>query len=868
MVKNIVKIRQAMALALALTLVAPVSVLADGKKHFKQGVKYEENRQWDKAAEQFALAVAEKPSNVEYQLHLQRALVNAGIMLVERGDILAEKKDFNAAYQAYRQAFAFDRTNELALIKMRRMLEVQGLPTDSLPSGGDPAGPKSKPQNDTNVKAKYQLTSGTSPTGADTKNVQLPIPSRKFPKTQVIARSDNLLSFIEQLAQSMGLNVIFDTQVANQFRNAKLVIELRDVTYPKALEMILQTNNLMYAQLDSRTVVIALDNPQSRSRYDQLAVRTFYIKNADIQEVRTAIQTTLPQAKGIVAIKQLNAVIVRDTPSNLELIEKMISSLDKSKAEVLIDVNIYEVTNNNLLQLGNQFNTQGNGITPAFLGGLGQNGPVGGRAARSHTFVNNVALGFALGLPTSAISFFQDKSKAKLLASTQIHVLDNEANTVRIGQRVPVQTASFFPTGFVNTGNQGNNQANNPNNQFISNNGGAFPQIQYENVGLNIDVTPNVYEDDVQMKMKIESSSVDNPNSLTPTFSQRTMSSVARIKDGQTTLIAGVSQNTEAKSVSGFPILGLIPILGRFFATPATTNRQSDVVITVTPHILRRADIREEDHYARLSGTGSDPSTQLTIEQILYLADVEEAQRNQVAGSGGAGTGTQAVQAAVKPEIKPPAPLATSTTAATEGVVVLPAPVQNTTVQTQFKQAPGAPQVEKKTVNEVGVRPEDEEEDDEEDDEDEDEEGKGQNSTPGQVTVTVRSAAAVATKGQDLYVAVIVNGNAEISYTNIALTFDPNILEIKAVRDGGLLRAGGATPERQFHAENGVLTVQMERPQGSGGVGARGQLLLLVFNVKNQGQSPLSLNEQQTFFRTPANQPVPLRLQSSQIEVR
>jgi hypothetical protein len=197
----------------------------------------------------------------------------------------------------------------------------------------------------------------------------------------------------------------------------------------------------------------------------------------------------------------------------------------------------------------------------------------------------------------------------------------------------------------------------------------------------------------------------------------------------------------------------------------------------------------------------------------------------------------------------------------------MPPPVQNTTVQTQFKQPPSAPQIEKKTVSEVGVPPEDEGDDDE-DDEDDAEEGDPQANTPGPVTVTVRSAAAVATKGQDLYVAVIVNGNTEISYTNVSLTYDSNILEIKAVRDGGLLRAGGANPDLQFQAENGVLTVQMERPQGTGGVGARGQLLLLVFSVKNQGQTPLAFNEQQTFFRTPANQPVPLRLQSTQIEVR
>src|SRR3989442_1971387 len=144
-------IRQAIALAMALALASPIIAFAsDGKKLFKEGLNVGGNHQGDKAAQAFALAVSEKPSNVEYQLHFQRALVSAGIMLVERGDTLAEKKDYNAAYNAYRQAFAFDPSNELALIKMRRMLEAQGLPVNNLPKSGDPAGPKLKP--DTNVK--------------------------------------------------------------------------------------------------------------------------------------------------------------------------------------------------------------------------------------------------------------------------------------------------------------------------------------------------------------------------------------------------------------------------------------------------------------------------------------------------------------------------------------------------------------------------------------------------------------------------------------------------------------------------------------------------------------------------------------------
>src|SRR5262249_30076456 len=413
---------RAIALAVAITLAAPVaSLAADGKKYFNEGMKFEANRQWDKAAEKFALAVASSPSNVEYQLHLNRALVQAALMLVERGDSLAEKKDYAAAYTAYRQAFSFDPGNDLALIKMRHMLEKQGLPVKDLPQPGDPAGPKLKPEERAQTaqeRANY-VQALYNPT-----RVAVPgIPGKKFGATDVIYPDTNLGLAITQLASQIKLNVLFDAQVVNQLKSQRTSVELHDVTYPHALEMILKTHGLMYAQLDARTIVIAADNLQSRQKYEPYAVRTFYIKNSDANEMRTAISQTLPQVKNVTPIKQLNAIVVRETPANLELVEQMINTLDKSKAEVLVDVNIFEVSRQDILQIGNQFLTadqvqQGaSAVTLGNIGGLGQNAFLHD-AARSHTIIGSLAgvtsLGFALGIPQSAVSFFQDKGRARL----------------------------------------------------------------------------------------------------------------------------------------------------------------------------------------------------------------------------------------------------------------------------------------------------------------------------------------------------------------------------------------------------------------------------------------------------------------------
>jgi len=869
------RIHQVLALAVALTLAAPIAgFAADGKKHFKDGLKYEENRQWDKAAQEFALAVSEKPSNVEYQLHLQRALVSAGIMLVERGDTLAEKKDYNAAYNAYRQAFSFDPTNELALIKMRRMLEAQGLPTDNLPTGSDPSGPKIKPKADPTVKAAYPGAGGAP---SSQMKIQMPgIPGKRFSKTDVIYRDTNILTAIEQLAQMMKLNVIFDSMVVNQMKMFKLTVELRDVTYPKALEMILKTNTLMYAQIDARTIVIASDNPQTRMKYEPYAMRTFYIKNALLDEVKGAISGALPASKQVTSVKQLNALIVRDTPSNLELVESLIDSLDKSKAEVLIDVNIYEVSRSNLLQLGNQFgntsstvqvttgfDSTGKPITQdAFSPGNNQIGGFG----RFGTVANLVGaarfaggpLGLAIGLPASAISVFQDKGKSKLLASTQVHVIDGEAHAIRIGQRVPIRTATLPTFGTTPTTGTGTGTGT-PNGGAIS--GFGIDQIQYESVGLNIDMTPTVFEDDVQMKMKIESSSVDGASGgLTPTFNQRTMSSVARVKDGQTTMIAGVSQNIEAKNIKGMPLIGLIPILGRFFSTPETKDTQSDVVITVTPHILRRADITERDHLARLAGDQQNSSNQLKIEQILYLADQEDAQPNQVAENPTPAPTEPKTQ--TQPVSAPPPIVNTSS----PGVVVTPPPGQAlkpNVIKSQVSR-PGVP-VSNPGADSVQVNKSNKPLDDDDDDDDDTTAANQKSTAP--LMVYVRPTSAVATKGQALYAAIFVNGNGEVSSAHITLSYDGSLLEVKGVRDSGMLSAG-ARAELQFTAEGGVVNIQMDRPQGTPAVPARGQLCLVEFIVKGPGQSPLVLNEQQTLFRNSSGQPVPIKVQSSQVDIR
>jgi Flp pilus assembly secretin CpaC len=308
-------------------------------------------------------------------------------------------------------------------------------------------------------------------------------------------------------------------------------------------------------------------------------------------------------------------------------------------------------------------------ITGMNLGGFGTNALVEA-SAKAHTWISSTVLGFALAMPASTISFFQSNGKAKLLASTQVHILDGEDQSIKIGQRVPIQTAAF-PT-FSNptplrtgasaraieqsTGLNPAELATGLGGAFNGFAGNAFPQIQYENVGLNIDMKPQVFEDEVQLKMKISATSLDtSTGKLTPSFNQREMASVARIKDGKSTMIAGVSQTTQSKETKGIPILGLLPILGRFFVTPDITDKQSDVVITVTPHILRRADITDRDHLTRAAGYSADPATQLSIQQIIEMADFDTSSSRTSCFGRSDHRGTQTSGSETRPAQRSPA---------------------------------------------------------------------------------------------------------------------------------------------------------------------------------------------------------------------
>jgi general secretion pathway protein D len=611
---------------LALCLLAPSAAAWTGKgqKNFKQGLRHEAAQQWEKAAEEFSLAAAADPGNSEYQLHLRRSLFNASQQFSQQGAALLERGDYLGAYNAFRRAYGYDPANELARKMMERAFQLQTGEGDRQ-DAARPA-PAARPRDEARLRpTAFDASVGDLPApsrgdGRAPRDEALPAPRNE--QLQTIQYSGDLEKFVKYLARQIRINVVFD----RDFPRREVNVDLLDVTAAQALDYVFLTQGLFFQKLSSRTIVVA--DQVKRPQYQQLVLRTFYLYNVDPADARTLITASIPPQAGrqpvITANKATNSITVRDTPENVRLVGELLRSIDKERAEVVMDVNIFEVSREDLMQFGNQIGT---GDSLANLGGIQKGLSVlgGSREVVTQALASvPTALGAAFLVPPTALSALQRRDNTRLVASTQVHAFDGEKSTAHIGQRVPVQTAAVAPYGSVSTGD-GNNPQQGATQGLFGGNG--YPVIQYEKTGLTLEFTPQVFPNlDVQVKMSIKSNDVTRTAgaaALTPTFTERNIEGTARMQNNRTMMIASVAQNQQSRGRQGLPILGLVPILGNLFSAPRREDSQTDIVIAVTPHVMRASTVTPQDEEMHPSGTLQTP-TAGTLEAMLNEVAREE----------------------------------------------------------------------------------------------------------------------------------------------------------------------------------------------------------------------------------------------------
>lgn len=982
--------RAALTFLLVVCLSLPFPVFADkkadtksAKKNYSEGLKYEVEEKWDLAAQAFLLAAVADPSNVEYKLHMHRAMEQASRMFGKRGDTFAAENDFASAYTAYKQAFAYDQTNEVMLIKMKRMLELQKA------ASGMGESPRINPS-----------TGSYLPTSADVTPTQPQRPRSRDLATVIHYKDQPLKGVIQSIAKQLNLNVIFDETFRDE---PKYNLELQSTTLARALDFIFIQKKLTFEQLDRRTILIYFDNPTNRQRFERLMVKTFYINNAKLEEARQVVQQMLQGGgaglmRQIAASAQLNALIVRAPAEDLKMVQEVLESIDKNRAEVAVDVEIFEVSHNTSQQIGNQVATDSSSYTSTYntydsrgnvtgtatqnvpVGGLGNLGGIGlksiaGAALAAASGVNTLGLGTGFGLllaaPPTTLSLLQSKSNARSVGRVNIHAIDGQSNKTNVGRRVPVNLGYSYPQGVyaptTTTGVPGTTTGTGTIGS-LGGLGGGISSFQYQDVGLNIDITPTVTNEGyIEMKMTLESSSVvpgSGGSTQTPEFTQRKLTTISRVLDGRTAVVAGVQQQIKSDGRSAIPVIGMIPILGRFVTTPKESSDMSDIVITVTPHIIRAPQIEKKDHQVKDSGTGLGGNG-LSIEQVVMRAQDEDDQdRRIIAAQQGQPIPPQATETAttVSAPLTQPA-AAPVVPAVVQQVQPTATPATASAKDTQIKAQPAVDQQAPKPASKPGKEPEPEptgainetNTDDggvapptyepppgytprlmppsvtpeqkaayeearakaaeeakknppapvdpakeqgvpiptyeppagytpkllppvtpKKDKDKKDKPGSPQSAqneskemsmalpktstieavtVESEVTTSPNPTIGLSLKlnkdkklqmGESFIVVVAVDGKSKMTGANIALNYDTNLLQLKAVRDGGML---GSNPDMTQQEKNGNLVVSVQQVSDHPTpVLANGKLLILEFKAIGGGQTMIGFNKDETRF--------------------
>lgn len=401
-----------------------------------------------------------------------------------------------------------------------------------------------------------------------------PILQSTFKPINLEFRDTNIRMAFEIFARTTGISFIFDKDVRPDLRTT---VFLRNALVEDAIDLILQTCQLQKKVLNANTVLIYPNTPEKLKEYKELVTRAFYLQNTDVKQVQNTLKTLL-KAKDIVVDEKLNLLIMRDTPEAIRLAEKLVAMHDIPEPEVMLELEVLEVQRDRLTDLGVQWPGQ---LTLSPLATASGN-------LTLHDLQHLGPKNVGASLSKAIVNIQRDITETNILANPRIRVKNRETAKIMIGDKVPVVTTTTTATGLVSD------------------------SVQYLDVGLKVDIQPDIYlRDEVAIKVGLEVSSiVKEVTSLNGTLSyqvgSRSASTVLRLKDGETQILAGLINDQERTTGSGVPGLGDLPIIGRLFSSRQDTHNKTEIVLSITPHLVRnieRPDVSAAEFWSGTEAT-------------------------------------------------------------------------------------------------------------------------------------------------------------------------------------------------------------------------------------------------------------------------
>jgi general secretion pathway protein D len=815
-----------LGLVLAATLI--VGGCAAGRA-FRQGDAAMRAGDLDQAVAHYRAAVQASPNNPNYKIALERAMLAASRAHLDRAKEFEAQDQLEAARGEYRLASEYDPSNLQAGAKVAALDQI-------IRDRVEAARPR---------PAIEQLRQRARAASAE------PIlnPASREPLNLRFTNA-SLRDIFNFIAGATGINVTYDRDVTDR----PATVQLDGVTLEQALQQILTVNQLAYKVLSERSILIFPDTPPKHTQYDEQVVRTFYVSHADVTELTQLLSSIIrlpgiPIQPVIQFNKTANTIVVRGTTSVVDIIEKIIAQNDKPRAEIVFDVEILEVDRSRVKQYGLN-------LTEYAIGGIlspeaapsagttgGGTGTAGGAATTTNSTnptgvrspgafnLNTISRGvgtsdFYLAVPAAFVRFLESDTNTKLVAKPQIRGLEGQKITLNLGDEIPIVSTSYTP---IATGGVGVN----PLNSF-----------QLKPVGINLDITPRVtLEGDVIIDLNVESSSrgadVNVAGTNYPSFGSRKVGTRLRLRDGESNLLAGLLREDERKSLSGFPGAVRVPILKQLFSNNDQVISQTDIVMLLTPHIVRTHGITVDDlrpiyigSQQNLGVGGPPPLIAGTPETPAPGADTGAAPppaaapqspaaapgavpRGQVAPPAGttfgAPPGATPVPGTVlvpEPAAPAPAPVAPAPQPAPAQPPAAPAPAPATTPPA----AAGTPADQPITSPGLGL---------------------------AQVIVSP-PATQLRVGGGPYTVPISITNVSRLSMITVTLTFDPAMLRVRTVQEGGFMRSGGVNATFTQQVSPGRVDITITRSTDATGASGTGLLGAVLFDVLTPGTATLT----------------------------
>src|SRR5579863_4244796 len=559
---------------------------------YNAGRKAETLQDYDTALVHYERAFRADPGNAEYKLREMHARYADGQFHVDQGQKALQKGDLQLALTEFQKAQAVDPSNSAADQQVKRTMELLSAKTAA-------AAPRTL---DPNAATDSDLLTGPpllKPINTEPINLKM--------------TNDSRIVF-ETIAKLAGLSVIFDPD----FTSRRITTELPNVTLEQALDDVALESKAFWKPLSASVIFVAPDTPQKRKDVEDEIVRTFYLSNTltpqDLTEIVTGLRSLL-DLRRLQQVNAQNAIVIRDTPDKLALAAKIIRDIDKAKPEVLVHVQVVTASVDRLRDLGilpGQSATLTFNPSCAVQPGSSSTstGTSTSTTGTSTTSVPQITLNnlkhlstadYSLTLPGASASAILTDNKTRIIQDPEVRVSDGQKATLKIGERVPVATGSF--QAGVGVGVGGGAGVVNPlvNTQF-----------QYIDVGVDIDVTPRVHPDgDVSMKLSIEVSSITGTSNIgginQPVIGSKKIEHDIRLKNGEVNVLGGLIERTETKNINGIPGLAQVPLMRYLFSDNNNQVQEDEVLIVLTPHIIRFPSIEADNLRTVAAGTDSNP---------------------------------------------------------------------------------------------------------------------------------------------------------------------------------------------------------------------------------------------------------------------